>query len=156
MYRKILIPLDGSDVAENSIQYVKKIAQKHRVSKVYLMEVLPQFRSVFRSRLSPHNLGLVAQMSESVTSKYLSQIAGELEKEGINVESVVVTGKPEEEISSFARNNHVDLIVMTAHGYGKSLKHDFGHIASNIISTAPVPVDLVKEPESVFRVKAVT
>jgi len=94
-------------------------------------------------------------MSESLTSKYLSQIASDLEKEGIRVESVVVTGKPVEEITKFAQDKHIDLIVMTAHGYGKSIKHDFGRIASNIISTAPVPVDLVKAPESVVRVKAV-
>ena len=112
MYQNILVPLDGSSTAKGSLPYAKAIANAFQVERVFLLRVLAPFSPSALSRIPAKKLDMVEQSSKAEAWKYLSEIAGILEKEGINAEPAVVTGKPAEEIIDFAKSNGVDLIVL--------------------------------------------
>jgi len=96
MYHSILVPLDGSNVAECSLPHAKAIASTFQVHKVFLIMVLTPFSSRVLSRVPSKKLDIVAQSSEADARKYLAGITASLTEEGINAESVVASGKPAE------------------------------------------------------------
>jgi nucleotide-binding universal stress UspA family protein len=143
MYHNILVPLDGSDVAECSLPHARAIASAFRVHKVFLIRVLTPLSSRVLSRVPAKTLDFVVQSSEADAREYLSKTAVALKKEGMNAESVVVTGKPAEQIVDFAKRNGIDLIVMATHGRSGVSHRPYGSVADGIIRASSVPILLV-------------
>ena len=84
MYRNILIPLDGSHVAECSLPHVKAIARAFQIHKLFLITVLVPIGSRVLSRVPASKLDIVKQSSEANAREYLSRIATALNNEGFN------------------------------------------------------------------------
>jgi len=139
MYQSILVPLDGSDVAECSLPHAKAIANTFQVHKVFLIMVLPPFSSRVLNRVPSTKLDIVAQSSEADARKYLAEISASLAEEGINAEPVVASGKPAEQLVNFARGNSIDLIVMAT-------RRPFGSVAETAMRTSSVPMLVVMPP----------
>jgi nucleotide-binding universal stress UspA family protein len=113
MINHILVPLDGSTLAECVLPHVIALAPvtHARVTLVHVMEPLQSERS--SPAVDPVEWHLQKQNSE----KYLEQIAGQLKAAGIlGVEQVVLEGSPANSIVDFARSDNVDLIVLSTHG----------------------------------------
>jgi nucleotide-binding universal stress UspA family protein len=146
MYQNILIPLDGSDVAECSLAHAKAIAKAFQVYKLFLIRVLTPFSSRTLSRIPGKKLEIVAQSSEVEAWRYLSEIAANLAKEGVNTEPVVVSGKPAEQIVGFAKSSSIDLIVMATHGRSGVSRRPYGSVAKRVARTSPVPILVVIPP----------
>ena len=146
MYQSILVPLDGSDVAECSLPHAKAIASTFQVHKVFLIMVLPPFSSRALSRVPSAKLDIVAQSSEAEARKYLAEITASLAEEGINAEPVVASGKPAEQVVNFARGNNIDLIVMATRGRSGVSRRPFGSVAETVMRTSSVPMLVVMPP----------
>lgn len=113
MINHILVPLDGSTLAECVLPHVVAIApMSHaRVTLVHVMEPLQNERG--SPAVDPVEWHLQKQNSE----KYLEQIANQLKESGIlGVEQVILEGNPANSVVDFARNNNADLIVLSTHG----------------------------------------
>jgi nucleotide-binding universal stress UspA family protein len=109
----ILVPLDGSTLAECVLPHVVAIApMTHaRVTLVHVMEPLQNERG--SPAVDPIDWHLQKQNSE----KYLEQVAGHLKASGVlGLEQVVLEGSPANSVVDFARSNNVDLIVLSTHG----------------------------------------
>ncbi len=132
MYQKILVPLDGSELAECALPHVKNLVKDRYGKEVIIMTVIwANFPSV----------GIDPQ-------KYLVDIKSRLHTEGINVKAELLTGKrPAEIISDYVRKNGIDLIVLASHGYTGLKKMMFGSVALEVLHDAAVPVLLIR-PES--------
>ena len=112
MINHILVPLDGSALAECVLPHVMAMAgvTNARVTLSHVMEY--EHMRGGTPGVDPVNWHLRKHKSE----KYLEQIADQLQKSGLKVEHVVLEGNPAEGIIEFARNNNVDLIVLSTHG----------------------------------------
>ena len=113
MINHILVPLDGSTLAECVLPHVVAIAPmtNARVTLVHVMEPLQNERG--SPAVDPVEWHLQKQNSE----RYLEQIAGQLKASGIlGVEPVILEGSPANSVVDFARGNNVDLIVLSTHG----------------------------------------
>jgi nucleotide-binding universal stress UspA family protein len=112
MFEHILVPLDGSFLAECVLPHVIAIATTHDAS-VTLLRVLEeqgeQDRTAFVSPLDAHLDNVIAQA-------YLAEVADRLSRAGILVETVTLSGAAAVQIVAFAQQNDVDLIVMSSHG----------------------------------------
>ena len=89
---------------------------------------------------------MVAQETKAEAWEYLSKKAAALQKEGMNAESVVVTGKPPEQIVDFAKRNGIDLIVMATHGRSGVSHRPYGSVAERVMRTSSVPMLVVMTP----------
>lgn len=113
MINHILVPLDGSTLAECVLPHVIAIAPvtHARVTLVHVMEPMQTERG--SQAIDPVEWHLQKQNSE----KYLEQVAGRLKASGLlGVEPLILEGNPANSVVDFARGNNVDLIVLSTHG----------------------------------------
>jgi nucleotide-binding universal stress UspA family protein len=127
MWKKILVPLDGSDLAELALPYAEELATAFK-SEVILLHVSEPAESHYRHM---HEL-------------YVKEVADREKERFKKVSPVVVTGKPAEEIISYAEKNDVGLLIITSHGRSGILSWATGSIASKLLQGAEVPTLLVR------------
>ena len=126
-YQKILVPLDGSELAERAIPYAVTIAQM-KDSEVVFFTV---------SRESGERLDRPMQA-------YLDFKGKELETQGVRVSTVLAYGNEAEEIIEFADKNKIDLLIISTHGYSGIKRWLYGSVTQKVLSGTSVPVLLVK------------
>ena len=148
MYKKILVPLDGSELAECILPHVKEIAKSCAVKEVILLDVVEPFPT----------LGWVNQKNEQLVNwhnaqmkaaeEYLQKIQAQLTSEGINVTSEVVgilEDKVAETIINFAKQKGVNVIAIATHGRTGSIRRwVFGSVADRILRSSHLPVLMVR------------
>ena len=143
--RRILAPLDFSDQAPLVLDWAAHLAKQH-ASRVVLLHAyhLPvEFQQLEGAYLPPDFWSNVKVEAEQSLSRY----AGDLERRGIQVESVVREGYPATVIVDEAASQPADLIVIGTHGLS-GLKHLLlGSIAERVVQRAPCPVLTVKTPD---------
>ena len=144
MYRKVLIPLDGSELAECALPEVMNLARGGVVGEVVLLNVV-DIPSLWVAE------GLdIMKLKDALLEKaqeYLSDVQSRLSKEGLNVIDVVMEGKTAQTIIDYSREQAVDLIVLATHGYTGMKQLMFGSVALRVLHDARVPVLLIR-PES--------
>jgi len=127
MWKKILVPLDGSDLAEMALPYAEELANAFK-SEVILLHVSEPSESHYKHM---HEL-------------YVKEVADRIKERFKKVSQVVVSGKPADEIISYADKNKVGLIIMTSHGRSGILSWATGSIANKLLQAATMPVLLVR------------
>lgn len=154
MYRKMLIPLDGSDLAECSMDHAKAIAQGCNVPDVILLQVIEPFSIAAMSALSEADADTVERVREKNLQdarEYLAKVENKLKAQGIAARPVSVEGRPADEILSYAEKNDIDLIIMSTHGRSGLSRFFFGSVAEKVSRHSPVPV-LLLSPKGCERV----
>jgi nucleotide-binding universal stress UspA family protein len=151
MYKKILVPLDGSKLAESVLPHVESLAKcspKAEVMLVSVTERVSGFSAVDDSnqpageRLIPEAVG----KEEREARKYLDRIAKPLVGKGIKVLTEVLLGKPADEIILFATNEGCDLIIMASHGRSGPSRWTHGSVAEKVFRSNCAPVLMIKAP----------
>ena len=127
MWKKILVPLDGSDLAELALPYAEELANAFK-SEVILLNVCETAESRYR------------HMHELYVKDVADRVKGRIKK----VSPVVVSGKAAGEIISYAEKNDVGLIIITSHGRSGIMSWATGSIASKLLQAAAMPVLLVR------------
>ena len=136
MFKKILVPLDGSALAERAIEQVEKMAEGSGV-EVILLKVVP----------AP--LGKTPEAGQMEESKaYLERIATRLGAISVKSRILVPSGEPYVEILTAAHKEDVDCIVMSTHGGTALARALLGSTAEKVVYTTKRPVFLVK-PEKI-------
>ena len=138
------MPLDGSRIAECSLSHVKAVAGAFQIHHLFLITVLMPFGSRVLSRIPASKLDIVEQSSEATAREYLTKIATALTNEGFNAESIVVTGKPAEQIIYYSENNSIELIVMSTHGRSGLSRRHYGSVTERVLRMSSVPILVVK------------
>lgn len=128
MWKKILVPLDGSDLAELALPYARELASAFN-SELILLYV---GESSEQEYLHMHQL-------------YLEKVAVQMKKLVKKVSPLVVSGKPAGEIVKYTEKNDIRLIVMASHGSSGIIPWATGGIASKVIDAIGVPLLLIKE-----------
>ncbi len=145
MYEEILVPLDGSELAEAALPHARALAKAFD-SRVTLISILEP-AAVFSQ---PGMVGPVITVSggtdeEMATLReYLDNIAGNLSKEGINIRVVIRQGDPASEVVDYATSNHEDIIVMSTHGRSGIQRWVYGSVADKVLRSATMPVLLIR------------
>lgn len=129
MYKKILLPLDGSKLAEASIGYGVWLAGKSG-AELQLMHVY--------KRGSRTNSPYLERVIASIRRRELS-VGTE-----IPVKAVVSRGDPASEILQYTEENDIDLIAMSTHGHTGLKRWVIGSVADKVIRNSNRPVRLFK------------
>jgi len=145
MYTKILIPLDGSELAESVLPYVKWFTEVSKVNEIAFLRVVEPFRVAggLEANVLPDEKDRIENDAAGIARKYLDKIAGRFEAGKIKVSRVVDIGKPAGIIKDYVTRNDVDLIIMATHGVSGIKRMVLGSVADEIIRTSQVPVFLV-------------
>jgi nucleotide-binding universal stress UspA family protein len=142
MYQRILVPLDGSELAKKALVEAEKIA-KRLDSEIILFQVvhlLPIYGSP--ELVAPL---IVDERQKESAERYLLNLAEDLEKRGFKVTTAVKTGQQVAlEIIEFAKEKGVDLIVMCTHGRSGFTRWFVGSTALKILTRAETPILLLR------------
>lgn len=154
MYKKILVPLDGSELAEQVLPHVAQLAG-YTHAEVILLRIPGEPHYDY---LTPDpELALEMRRDiETGVQVYLEEIATELRSMGLQVTTRVVWGAPiAQMILNAAREWNVDLIAMSTHGRSGLARLMIGSVADQVVRQSPVPV-LLTHPHAAkpHRVKA--
>jgi nucleotide-binding universal stress UspA family protein len=145
MYKRALVPLDGSIVAESVIPFILQVAGPLDLEVTLLSVVVPAPPAVMDA--GPAVIDSAEKLSAEAEA-YLMPFANELRANGVRATIAVRRGEPVAEILAGAREAQADLIIMTTHGrtgFGRLL---FGSVAEGILRRADVPVFLMRQTEA--------
>jgi nucleotide-binding universal stress UspA family protein len=140
MYQKVLVPLDGSELAECVLPHVKAIAAGCGIEQVVLLKVVEPLPA----DASPAINEVIQKTGVKAAEDYLATIQAKLNKAGLAVKTQVLTGIPAETISDFAQRNKVDLIALATHGRSGISRWVFGSVANRIVRSVTAPVLLIR------------
>ncbi len=149
MYQKILIPLDGSELAECSLEHAKAIAQGCNVADVVVFRVIEPLSTQTMSALAEaggESVRKAMEQNRQDAKDYVLKVNNNLKKQGITSQAVTAEGRPADEILSYTEKNNVDLIVMSTHGRSGLSRFFFGSVAEKVSRHSRVPV-LLLAPE---------
>lgn len=151
MYQKILVPLDGSKLAESVLPHVESIARGCNVVEIVLLRVCdaPSILADYpegNDRSWDKHVERMTTNAQQQCNIYLGDIEKQLRDQGFNVRTESRLGKPAEAIVDFANKNKVDLIIMASHGRSGVSRWAYGSEADKVLRSSCVPVLLVKVP----------
>ena len=143
MFKKILVPLDGSDLATKILPQVEDLAKCMR-AEVTLITVGDTLTSGIASEFAPsHSENLFAQM-KAQAERHLAKTEEALKTRDVKASSVFRgSTAPAQEIIAYAADNSFDLIAMATHGKGE-VAWLIGSVAEKVVTHATVPVLLLR------------
>lgn len=150
----IIVPLDGSDLAEAVLPHVEVLAKQRGTESVdvVLLKVseTPTMPSYYGPELSGMTLNWGEYMQQEevrrkkVAKEYLAKVEERLKNSNIGVRSEVLEGKATDEIVDYANKNPFSIIVMATHGRSGLSRLVYGSVAANVIHGVSRPIFLVK------------
>ena len=152
MYQKIMVPLDGSELAECVLPHAEAIANGCQVGRIILVRVVEPYQptrgKAYYSLLPEESKEDWKWIEEgrSTADNYLKQVAGRLTKEGRDVQTEVLVGRAAESLADFASKSAADLIVIATHGLSEITRWLWGSTADRILRSSCVPVLMVRVP----------
>jgi len=142
MYKKILVPLDGSDLAKIALGQAENLAKTFD-AEIILFQVVP-FMPIYGSPELVTPL-IVDEKQKEAVEKYLASLAEELKKRGLRVTATVKTGQQVAgEIIDFAKEVGADLIVMCTHGRSGISRWVLGSVALKLLTRSETPILLIR------------
>ncbi len=126
MYEKILVPLDGSELAEQAMPYVERLAQKLKSEVILITVCLP------------------GDPMERALAEYVERRAEKIQSLGVSTRSLCIEGEPAVSIINFAEKNKIGLIVISTHGKSGVSHWPLGSIAGKVVQRSNIPVFLVR------------
>lgn len=139
MIDRILVPLDGSSLAECVLPHTVAVSQALDAEVTLLRAVVREAGPVSRG-VDP----LEWQMRKSEADSYLDEIGGRLEDAGLEVRAVLEEGQAAERIINYARNNDVGLIIISSHGSSGLSRWNISSVVQKVILKAYAPVMIVR------------
>ena len=141
MYERILLPLDGSEMAEQALPHAVAQAECFGAELILLriLEPFPQVRG-----LSLADLTAIRQQTTEWTHGYFDRITADLREQNIPIKTAIVEGRPNFAITQYAEANRVDLIVICSRGRSGLSRWLMGSVADRVVRGATVPVLLVQ------------
>lgn len=144
MFTKILVPLDGSELAARVLPKVAELAKTFNAQVTLLHACHTEAFGV--GEATPGVMAAAPAAEKKVCETFLSKAANDLKGQGVNVNFTCVEGVPAREIVGYAAKNGMDLIAMATHGAGE-VAWVLGSVAEKVLSHATVPVLLFRVME---------
>lgn len=144
--KSILFPTDFSEGSAEALKYAVEFAKKYD-AKLYVVHIIYDVAKASGWYVPHISMDKLYQDIQEGAKKELDNFGVE-ELSGIkNIERVVITGIPHQEIVAFASNKKVDMIIIGTHGRTGIDRILFGSTAAQVVRNAPCPVLTVRLPK---------
>jgi nucleotide-binding universal stress UspA family protein len=152
MYDRILVPTDGSDVAENAVSHAIELAKHHdgAVHALYVIDTDSMSLSLGAEQVDRLQQGQYAEM-EAVRERAeaaTGYVADRAREQGLEATEHVSAGRPHSLIADYTEGNDIDLVVMGSHGRGGVTRMLLGSVAERTLRSTTTPVLVIDARES--------
>jgi nucleotide-binding universal stress UspA family protein len=144
IFRRILVPLDGSTLGEVMLPWAKELARRTR-TKLFLLHVILSPDKL--TGVSHYAISFEKQLIETLRKQgreYITSVAAELEREKLDFKYDLITGMPADTILDYAKENDMDLIAMSTHGRTGVGRFVLGSVADKVVHVSELPVLLIR------------
>lgn len=150
MYKKIMVPLDGSALAECVLPHVEAIAGGCPVRELVLLRVVEPERvySVSDSPIDPNLAAARESERKKEAEDYLRSVVDRLDEPGLTCEIKAIVGRVAESLVDYCVDNDVDLIIIATHGHSGVSRWVRGSVADKILGSSKIPVLMIRAPEA--------
>jgi nucleotide-binding universal stress UspA family protein len=153
MYKKIMVPLDGSRLAECVFPHLETIVKGCKSPEVIVVQAVeplsvPYGREVAQFT-SLEQVKAFETHQKVEADRYLKKVVAHLRKTGVNARADVIYGKAGEVLSDYATKSGVDLVIIATHGRSGLSRWAWGSIADRLLHSLRVPVLMVRASEGV-------
>ena len=147
MYDRILVPTDGSDVAEAAVEQATDLAEKYgaQLHALYVVDtdaVAYGLGSEQLDRLEQGNFGEMTEIRENA-EEATGHVAALATEHGVETVEEHSGGKPHDIISDYAQGHGIDLIVMGSHGRAGVRRALLGSVTERTLRSTHIPVLVV-------------
>jgi nucleotide-binding universal stress UspA family protein len=141
LFSHILVPLDGSKLAEQALPHAVAQAERFgaRITLLKVLGPLPEPAMAGRSVVRG-----AEERSAELARQYLEKVAEPIREKGVPVETVTLEGKPYVEIIRHAEESQADLVVISTRGYSGLSRWLLGSVTDRVVRGATIPVLLVQ------------
>ena len=149
MYQKVMVPLDGSELAECVLPHVAAITERGGVRDVFFVRVVEPFNLMpvrGEPAFTDEEIAQIDAKSKVAAEKYLGELVSRVSYGTAKIHQEVLLGKTAESLVDYALNHKVDLIAIATHGRSGLSRWVWGSIADRILRHAHVPVLMVRAP----------
>ncbi|MFC1899520.1 universal stress protein [Chloroflexota bacterium] len=154
MYKKILVPLDGSELAECVLPHVESIANGCGVEEVVFLRVVEPLRWVVGTPYDVDqtissdqgNVKLIDSENKDAAERYLNQLVTRTHYNGVTIQSEILMDRAAEGIAEYATKNGFELIIIATHGRSGISRWILGSVADRVLRSACVPVLMIRAP----------
>ena len=147
MYKKIMVPLDGSKLAECVLTHVETFVKGYNISDVVLVRVVDPERTYHGEFAMDAKFVAESQSARKSSAKdYLDQVADRLRHEGTTFHREVIVGMVAEGLADYAEKNDIDLILIATHGRSGVSRWVRGSVADKILRSSKAPILMVRAP----------
>jgi nucleotide-binding universal stress UspA family protein len=145
MFKKMLVPLDGSEIAAKILPKVIALAKTFK-AKVTLFHVCYSGVGAMAGEASPATIRAEEAQEQKFCETFLAKAGNDLKDQGLDADWTCADGVPARQIIAFAQNKNYDLIVLGTHGAGEVAWY-MGGVADKVATHATVPVLLFRTLE---------
>lgn len=166
MFKKIIVPCDGSELAQDSVfPHVEELA-KATGAEVIIVRVVPvpagRSSTAFRAAAPEMPISLPETPEDARVARHpifkdqeiasaeaearhsVARAQAMLHEKGISARSEVLLGRPADEIIEYAKEQNADLIVMCSHGRSGIGRWVFGSVTDKVLRGAETPVLIIR------------
>jgi len=147
-YQRILVPLDGSQRAENVLPILTQLARFHK-SQIHLVQVVQAPEMARQMPASPEDIDLfnrVVMRNREEGRRYLEQMKSRSYLEGMVIQTHLVTSdNAAVSLHQLEQQEHIDLVAFSAHGYSGNQQWLYGSMVNNFIIYGKVPLLIVQD-----------
>ena len=150
MYKKIMVPLDGSELAECVLPHVEAFIEGCHVNHFVFVRVVEPAAAFYSGDypISPEVMMERETAGEKIARDYLDQIVSRLEHESTELYSEVLVGNVSDSLADFSEINKFDLILIATHGRSGVNRWVRGSIADKVLRSSNIPVLMIRTPDS--------
>ena len=149
IYRKVMVPLDGSELAECVLSHVKALAAVSHPGGITFVRVVEPFSSIATGfDISADMFERFEKEQRADAEKYLQRIVERFDKDSVSTRAELLYGFAAEALADYASKNAVDLIVIATHGRSGISRWVWGSVADRLLRSACVPIMMVRAPGS--------
>jgi nucleotide-binding universal stress UspA family protein len=146
MYEKILVPLDGSELAEVSLPYAEELASKLKTEAI-LLQVVPRAYHVYSAYEAVSQVAYTDEEMKPLRASaedYLKEVADGLKNKGISTRTEVRVGIAADEIIKLADETDTGVVTMSTHGRSGISRWALGSVADKVVRGTKQPVVLIR------------
>ena len=153
MFKKIMIPLDGSELAECVVPYVEGFIDQGQVESIVFVRVIKPIITAasFDESMSyiPEDWSRLELEKKLFAEGYLEKIMSRLKQDRVKCKTEVLVGRIANSLLEYIKANDFDLILISTHGRSGLSRWVRGSVADKILSASHIPVLMVRAPGSI-------
>ncbi len=149
MYKTLVVPLDGSKLAECVLSHVETLAKGCQVENIIFLRVVEPFSRIVAGDYQVFSREQIERINSEMISEaegYLRELVQSVRYDGVKTRWEVIPGRPTETIAEYATKTNADLIIIATHGRSGVSRWVWGSVADRILRSSCVPVLMVRAP----------